>query len=497
MDDRKAEEVLRGVEDFLAGANANGLDIGKGEHFERMVAYVRQHVQVDDQIDENELRMVTALCWLGPARSGIPPQEQREELRQIMRGISPEPDEQGRRTMEFVLAYGCGKWRKVEVGEGGWKQRWPGAMQGLQRALEPAVREADRWLRVRVVGYQERGNDDLSGDAWMLALGLIHAEKPLHVNEGMSLRCTDDGTELEAPAHSDSVPSGAKAVFAVEGRQADLRVQGGEALILAIGAKVIISARDDETRISVTANNSSRRARLITWERGYIKGPATLVFWTCSCGHTQCAERHRLQSWNPGKVSLWSFAASAIKGPQPGIQIGSFIAGMYFPLFAGGKLLIRLRRADVEYQVCRRCSMPGVMAVSSDVFAVPDTSHLKLEEFEGEFCLNCRDPFDATQSNRVAHERFIVVGDYVPHYELRSYIRCKNRSGHYHTMMGHGAEGDLAERWDNFYDPLASASCPLCAEKPAKVRPSVVWKRTFASVKPLEQDEQSIGAATN
>ena len=106
-------------------------------------------------------------------------------------------------------------------------------------------------------------------------------------------------------------------------------------------------------------------------------------------------------------------------------------------------------------------------------------------------------PFVPAQSNRVTHERLIVVGDYIPHYEIRSYIRCKNRSAHYRTMMGQATEGDLAERWDNLYDPLTSTSCPLCAEKPTKIRPSVVWKRTFAAVKPLDEDEHSMGAATN
>jgi hypothetical protein len=73
MDDQKAEEVRRSVEDFLGSPDTQGLDIGKAEHFERMVGYVRQHVQGDDQSNENELRVITAMCWLGPSRSGIPP----------------------------------------------------------------------------------------------------------------------------------------------------------------------------------------------------------------------------------------------------------------------------------------------------------------------------------------------------------------------------------------------------------------------------------------
>ena len=166
---------------------------------------------------------------------------------------------------------------------------------------------------------------------------------------------------------------------------------------------------------------------------------------------------------------------------------------MYFPLFAGGKLLTRLRRADVEYQVCRSCSTVVAMAASGNGLPTRDSTELKLEEFEGDVCLKCRDIFDPTQSNRVTHERLVLVGGYAPHYEIRSHIRCKNRGGHYRTMMGHAPQEDLAERWENLYDPLTSTSCPLCGEKPVKVRPSVVWKRTFAVVKPLDGDEQSMG----
>ena len=34
MNDQKAADVQRHVEDFLGSPNAHGLDIGKGEHFE-------------------------------------------------------------------------------------------------------------------------------------------------------------------------------------------------------------------------------------------------------------------------------------------------------------------------------------------------------------------------------------------------------------------------------------------------------------------------------
>jgi len=57
-------------------------------------------------------------------------------------------------------------------------------------------------------------------------------------------------------------------------------------------------------------------------------------------------------------------------------------------------------------------------------------------------------------------------------------------------MVGPAPQEDLAERWDNLYDPLTSTCCPLCAEKPLKARPSVVWTRMFPVLKSLDGDEK-------
>ena len=54
--------------------------------------------------------------------------------------------------MEFVLAYGCGKWRSVAADQE-WKRDGQ-AHAGTARALEPAVKEAERWLRSWWVGEQ-------------------------------------------------------------------------------------------------------------------------------------------------------------------------------------------------------------------------------------------------------------------------------------------------------------------------------------------------------
>ena len=99
-------------------------------------------------------------------------------------------------------------------------------------------------------------------------------------------------------------------------------------------------------------NEHGRQVYLKGGEVANVKGPATLALWECTCGTTHCIERHRLSSWDPAQkvhnavtgggqqkketpLTLWDFVASAVKGPQPRIQTGSFVQGIYFPLLAG------------------------------------------------------------------------------------------------------------------------------------------------------------------
>lgn len=557
MDDRQTKEILRCVYNFLDGIEGEGLDVGKPDSFERMVDHVRSCNPDLSRIENDELRSVTAMCWLGP-RAGIPPQPQREELLGIIRERVPDPVERCGRTMEFVIAYGCGKFRNVASGEGEWSQRWPGAMQALQRSLEPSVRRADRWLRVRarVVGYPKKDDVDLSGEAWLVALKLIHPEMPLHLtNSDLKLQCTDDGIELLAcdtteapPSHVDSVPNGAKIVFTVGGPDTTLWLRENDLLKLPNGTTVIIAARDDETRITAELNGHAERTRIRFWEDAYVTSPAVLLFWRCTCGHSRCAERHRLEAWDPNEVRLWSFVASAVKGPQPTIQVGSFIAGTYFSLLSKEEFGSRLRVADLEYKVCHHCSIftsateDGDRAETSDGFS--ETGRETLLEYEGAHCPHCRNPFDPARGPRVTHERFILVADVMPHYRPSLRLRCKNRKTHYRMVANQTPPATLTERWENLFtmpnswnyenvrdarravadddylgmkvadppaylpmsirnggldekelrrrlkewlrEPLKTA-CPLCGEE-QKRQINTVWERTFATIKPLDPE---------
>jgi hypothetical protein len=255
--------------------------------------------------------------------------------------------------MEFAIAYGCGRWPS-EAPEG-WRQPWEGAVQALARTVEPAGGESNRWLEQTVVGFPEgRGapaspglsrSSEVWRDAHFLAMRLIRPAHLLSLEQGEELKieCVPEGTEVTGPLrpltnggiarYSNLVPPGAKDVFSVEGRPARLRGAKG-ALSLAEGARVILTARDEEARIEVHEEGRVQRSRLPAGGGACIQGPVTLAVWECACGHHLCAERHRLGAWRPEQVSLWAFVASAVKGPQPRIQAGSLVKGMYFPLLA-------------------------------------------------------------------------------------------------------------------------------------------------------------------
>lgn len=499
MNDQETKRIQQSVYQFLKlrREEARMLDVGKAEHFEELVNYVRASNGVRNQDDEVGLRMVTGLCWLGP-RTGAPPLSQQEEVRQLIRDAEPESSGQCARVMEFVIAYGCGKWRDIDLSGDAWSQRWPGAIQGLQRAMELAVRESDRWLRSRahIVGYPERSGDDLAGDAGLLALRLIHTERPVYpVNDTLSIICTEDGAEIfseevtgtQERVYHDRVPAGAKTVFTVAEQKAVLPLPAKEPLVLATGVSVIIAARDEELRITAKFGEETKETRLKPWESTLLKAQARLRFWNCSCGHKRCAEWHRLDAWNP-VVRLRSFAASAVKGRSAAkgrsetkgsrlpIQVGSFVSGMYFSLLAkegaGGT---RLRLGDIEYKVCRSCSTlnAGVVAdtrtskpihIGSDApvtismlstlgesVATTAASKMRFLEYEGPSCFKCGSPFDPALSRRVARPRLVTVADYAPHYRQDLRIRCKNRSDHYRIMNGQEPAGALTEIWDNLF----------------------------------------------
>jgi hypothetical protein len=362
MTDDEVRTVQGRVDSYLSSKDGRSLDVGNPSHLTLLVQDARSGLA---NVAEDDLHLVVATCWLGPPSTGIPPATLRQDLLDMLRQCVPDESARLGRVMEFVIAYGCGKWRQVKAGSGKWEQRWQGAMRGLVRALEPAVEQANRWLADHVVGFpQERSVARAEGfpedtavwsDAWMLATRFVRPEHSLLLPEGdtLTVECTPEGTEINTSAqdYQAIAPPGAKAVWTVQDKDGTLLLACGRPLALAADATVLLIARDEDTLVKTAVGTSGQQVRLRVGESASIEGPATLALWECTCGTTHCRERHRLEAWDPTRVvqktsieeqqpkadvplTLWDCVASAVKGPQASIKTGAFVQGVYFPLLA-------------------------------------------------------------------------------------------------------------------------------------------------------------------
>lgn len=235
--------------------------------------------------------------------------------------------------MQLAVAYGCGRWRPVETGHGTWNQRWWGAIDYLaRRAISPAIQDANQWLADHLPGYPRRTPEDTLGDATRLARMLLVPQGAWPLAGRVQIACNPDHTTIESGSWSSDVPPGAKFVFQVTD-DATLRHRNMPFLWKA-ETRVVVLSRDDDTWLSP---QGLPRVTLDHWESAVldVKPPSFLV-WECTCGHHRCVQRHRLESWNvdDDRVTLWSFVASAVKGPSQTIRTGSFPQGMYFAFLA-------------------------------------------------------------------------------------------------------------------------------------------------------------------
>ncbi len=361
MTDEHAQIVRQRVENYLSSKDGRTLDIGSPSHLALLV----QHARNDDELPEDELRLTVAMCWLGPPPTeGIPPTSMREELQKVISEAVPDTQERLERVMEFVIAYGCGKWREVQSGFGGWRHRWQGAMRGLARALEPAVAQANRWLAQHVVGFpqtrhlawSEHFTEDTGvwSDAWLLAARVTRPEQALqvHAQEILTIACTQEGTDLQVAEqeYQSFIPPGAKAVWTVKETQGPVFISAAQTLPLSAATTLLFIVRDEDMILKAATAVQEQQIRLKIGEAVELAGPLAFSVRECTCGTTHCMGRHRLTAWNPRQIiqrtgaatgqkvdaalTLWDYLASAVKGPQANLKTGAFVQGMYFPVLA-------------------------------------------------------------------------------------------------------------------------------------------------------------------
>jgi len=109
MTDEAVRFVWEHVGLFLRGNTGRDFDIGKSKSFESLLDFVRTHAQGElARFAEDEFRLVTAICLLGPDTADIPPAATRNQLLEITRRFEPGESKRVHRVMEFAIAFGCG-----------------------------------------------------------------------------------------------------------------------------------------------------------------------------------------------------------------------------------------------------------------------------------------------------------------------------------------------------------------------------------------------------
>lgn len=409
-------------------------------------------------LDEFERHVAAALCALGPAKPPPPLSVYAEFAALVEREFEARPD----RALEAAVAYGCGIWRTLEPERGPWFDEWGNAVVALARALEPAVREVVRWLSERLPGLppvqhwsQEDGRALVKRDAALLAVELIRPLAPLHAareDEFIDIACAEDGTAVtgSAGALAKFLAPGSKAVLANAQADAWLRSQE-RAVELPAATVVCVLATDERARIQLPRPLAEVTVKV---DEHATLAPATGVeLWSCACGNRNCPARHRLHAWQPAEVDLWSFVASAVKGPERTIKAGALVAGMYFPLLGHHGLddFGRLRLVPVEYKFCRT---PACRAAE--------------RKYEGDRCPACHAHFDPATTLRQAVQRIVLVRDVALHERVARFA---------------------CGRDNNLYE---GAACPLCAAVAKVRRPTWVWVRTGNRELSLDDDESLV-----
>ena len=257
--------------------------------------------------------------------------------------------------------------------------------------------------------------------------------KTLQNDGGTHVRitCVQDGSEIEAAGQSPNVvPVGANSVFEVA-HPASLQV-GPQLIPGPARTKIVVRVYDDRTKIDVVGQKPIPLETGKPWTSS--PNPSELVVWACSCGNINCQRRHRLESWDPANrdVKLWSFAASAVKGPKRTIGTGSMAQGIYFPLLAReGFETGRLRSAPVESKVCR-CGKA---------------------DNQGSRCSKCRGELSPLETRKLEKSRLIVVASVPPVYDRQEHSKCNQWAAHYQKYHpGTTLPDKLGKEWDNLYE---------------------------------------------
>ena len=263
MNDEHAQTVWAAVRG--AGCRRMALD---PTHFAALLALAGEALAREGQSDPvaaDDLEAVTALSWLGPARS-FPPADLRRRLLRHWRQLEPARAFEG---VSLAVALGCGWGRTVVAPGGDWPGRWDRAILELHHLVRRFVLDACRQC-VRL-GVHFPYEPDAGADADLLAIRLYQPLSPLQTQQGsdLLLTCTDSATEIATTGagHSERLPPGAKAVYAYpddHARTGQVRRSGGpsQPLALPAAATLRVTSMDLATRLTISTPEGETTVKL-------------------------------------------------------------------------------------------------------------------------------------------------------------------------------------------------------------------------------------------
>lgn len=417
MDDDLPEKFL----DFgSSDQNSFGEPLWKAEAFklkcERWAAAMK-YGKVDLRF-----QLMYAMWLLGPV-GWPPPQHVCEGLLRAVLVHLP-ADKRQERLFDAVIAFGCGWRREIKPEATGWEARWPGGLRSLTALVERSLKSADYKLR-RAVGlgrpdeFKFKPGSGLEAVAYHLAMQLARPFERLCLKKAESLQIVARENAVEIGKDVD-VPPGGKYVLDVGGQGASIKIKGVPHAI-APGTRLVVACGDGGMEIRLHPENKT--FRLKPGESAELlpgKEPAELIVRECTCGSIRCAERHRLESWNP-EFSLIAFVAAAVKGlkPEGGNTLPGLVSlqqGMYFQHLNRG---IEALLGGKQHRLQSRLRLVSAAAKQCTCGAV----------FMDDSCPECGAKFDPVLMKIVKKKAFLILKGVGPEDQTRleqlgkSYVR--------------------------------------------------------------------------
>ena len=378
-----------------------------------------------------EFQLMVGMRLLGP-EDWPPPRHVYEHLRRTVLDQIP-LDKRQERLFDAIMAFGCGWRRGIESAASGWEARWPGALRSLTVLAARSVRSADYKLR-RVVGLggsdgsEYKPGSSSEAVAYQLVMQLVRPVERLCLEAGESFPIVARENAIEIGREVE-VPPGGKYVLEVDGQGAFIEIKvvcHG----IAAGARVVIACRDWGTEIKVSS--AAKTFRLKPGDRAHLcpgRVPAAIFVRECTCGSIRCAERHRIESWNP-QFSLRAFVAVAVKGVKPRggntpPGLVSLQQGMYYQhLNRGTEALVGDKRHRLHLRL-RLVSAAVKQCTCGSVF---------LEDI----CPECGDRFDPFRMKMVKKKAFLILEGRCPEDQTRleqlgkcfvrkGFLRCNDK----------------------------------------------------------------------